>query len=131
LPGDKLSRRVVTDSNGCWNWAGALDPAGYGRVNATHNGKKYRMAHRFSLAIYKGDPGPLDVDHLCGNKRCVNPDHLEAVDPKINRGRYVHWNSKKTHCKQGHKLPDVPVKKRRVCRECRPKKRRSADDTGR
>jgi len=122
---DRVKKHIQIDPNGCWLWVGALNPSGYGRINAVLDGKKYRLAHRFSLAVAVGDPGPLDVDHKCGVKRCVNPAHLEAVDPKINRGRYVHWNSRKTTCKLGHPFQDVPGTNRRVCKECRSKKRRA------
>jgi len=120
----RIAKHIEVDTNGCWLWIGALNPSGYGRINARLDGKKFQLAHRFSLALYRGDPGPLDVDHKCNVKRCVNPDHLEAVDPSVNRGRYVHWNTKKTACKYGHAFSEDP-KRGRVCKECRLRRRRA------
>lgn len=66
--------------NGCWKWIGAksghLQP--YGMF-------KRKYAHRFSYEKAKGKiPSHLQIDHLCRNRICVNPDHLEAVTQKVN-----------------------------------------------
>lgn len=64
----------------CWQWIGRLDRDGYGRF-----GKRGRPAHR---VVWEALVGPIPVghhlDHLCRNKACVNPDHLEPVLPVVN-----------------------------------------------
>ena len=65
-------------------------------------------AHRVAYEIIKGKiPDGLDLDHLCRNKVCVNPDHLEAVTRRENlmRGNTIIAKEvKQTHCKRGHPL---------------------------
>lgn len=72
-------------STGCWNWNGRIDANGYGEVGRRNGTRK---AHR---AIYEELRGPisggLDLDHLCRNHRCVNPDHLEPVSKAENTRR--------------------------------------------
>lgn len=72
-------------STGCWPWLGELNEFGYG---VFHPGKSLDMgrgAHRFAYTAVKGDiPDGLMVRHLCGNKPCVNPDHLEVGTMKDN-----------------------------------------------
>lgn len=99
-----LAKVIKTDY--CWIWNGYKNPKGYGKITVNY---KPIMAHRYSYEYFVG---PIDnglvIDHLCENKACVNPDHLEPVTNKINlnRGRVgqknaVHHRSK-THCKNGH-----------------------------
>lgn len=66
----------VCPVSGCWNWLGAIN-FGYGVYRV--NGKKVK-AHRYSYELVHG-PVPIntDLDHLCRNRRCGNPDHLEKV----------------------------------------------------
>ncbi len=72
---------------GCWVW-GRSAPQGYGRINV--HGRAV-AAHRFSYQHFKGPIAVgLEIDHLCCNKRCVNPDHLDAVSQAENVRRY--WN---------------------------------------
>ena len=112
---------------GCWNWKGPKSGIGYGGFNIY--GKKFR-AHRFSYELVKGNiPEGLELDHLCRNKLCVNPSHLEAVTQRINqlRGNGI-WgtNARKTHCVRGHLLAGDNVYYRtqkgklsgRRCRTC-------------
>lgn len=72
--------------NGCWEWMAGLYPNGYGQFWA---GKQVR-AHRWSYEQARGEiPEGLQIDHLCRNKICVNPDHLEAVSQLENIRRGV------------------------------------------
>lgn len=77
---DHLVRFTIAES-GCWLWIGPLNNKGYGTFN-----RKY--AHRVFYEQYKGPiPNDLELDHLCRNTACVNPDHLEPVTHAINLRR--------------------------------------------
>lgn len=70
-------------STPCWLWQGHCDEDGYAEVK--WRGHKYR-ASRISYTIYHGKLAEgTDVDHLCRNRSCVNPAHLEQLDPVENR----------------------------------------------
>ena len=97
----------------CWNWLGALNQDGY---SAFWDGKRQISGHRFSYHVYRGNLLPeLEIDHLCRNRRCVNPHHLEQVTSKINseRGRGA-----LTHCSRGHLIDGLNSAGKRFCREC-------------
>lgn len=68
----------VARSDGCWEWRGARNQAaGYGRFDA--NGTRY-LAHRYAYELLRGPiPHGMQLDHLCRNTMCVNPDHVEVV----------------------------------------------------
>lgn len=111
--------RQVTDS-GCWQWLGALNSNGYG-IRAG------QYAHRKSYELHVGPiPSGLQIDHLCRNRGCFNPDHLEAVTPSDNVRRGVSPSAiavRTNRCKWGHELtPDNVYVRRdtgsRQCREC-------------
>ena len=78
-------RHEIDPSSGCWIWQGAVSSSGYG--NRWVEGKTV-LAHRFYYEELVGTiPSDLQIDHLCRNKLCVNPEHLEAVRPAVNTRR--------------------------------------------
>lgn len=89
----------------CWFWRGSLDSSGYGTVG--WNGKTF-SAHRFSYRFFFGEiPKNLVIDHLCKNRNCVHPRHMELVTDWENNRRgnsFAAKNYRKTHCIHGHKL---------------------------
>jgi hypothetical protein len=92
--------------NDCWEWTAALFDSGYGQFTAAG---RNRRAHRFAYEAFVGPiPEGLTLDHICGNRRCVNPDHLEPVTIKENTSRspltMASINRTKTHCLRGHEF---------------------------
>lgn len=100
---DRVFRRNVEKTDNCWIWKGYISPYGYGRL--TFNGKA-QPAHRFVYEILKGPvPEGMVCDHLCRNRACVNPDHIEIVTHRVNILRGEGMSAKnviKTHCASGH-----------------------------
>lgn len=98
-----FSKVVISRNTSCWVWTDHLE-FGYGIFSI--RGTIFR-AHRFAYIIYKGaiEEG-LVIDHLCRNKRCVNPDHLEAVTQSLNitRGKLPTSKPIRAFCAQGHPL---------------------------
>jgi hypothetical protein len=85
----KFESKYVITAAGCWEWQGKLSKFGYG--NFYIRGKTFR-AHRYSYSAFvEPVPSDLVVDHLCKNKCCVNPSHLESVTQYENiiRGNSV------------------------------------------
>jgi hypothetical protein len=79
-------RYVVDVDTGCWNWTGHLVKGGYGRTN---RGGRAQMAHRIAYEMIREPiPAGMCIDHaVCGNRRCVNPDHMEVVTRGENTRR--------------------------------------------
>lgn len=108
----------------CWTWTAAKAGKGYGKYSVSSNGKTtYPYAHRYSWEMLVGPiPEGGVLDHLCRNRLCVNPDHLEVVDQKLNVQRGM-AGGLKTHCKQNHKFTDENTSHTntgwRICLDCR------------
>lgn len=101
MPIERFTKLFRITEAGCWQWTGHLDIGGYGSF---WNGKPIK-AHRFSYEYYIGViPEGLELDHLCRNRACVNPAHLEPTTRKINESRAIQnpHNKLKTHCPAGH-----------------------------
>ncbi len=107
----------------CWQWIAYTYPTGYGNISIMTNNF---LAHRVAWLAMHGSfpPHPLEIDHLCRNRGCVNPSHLEAVTRKVNDLRGVSpWakNARKTHCINGHIFLGRNLKivdGKRACRVC-------------
>lgn len=109
--------------DGCWIWTGRIYDNGYGQFHEGTCREDYRtvLAHQFSYRLHKGViPDGLEIDHLCRNRRCINPDHLEAVTHAVNVRRG--GNTIKTHCPKGHPYDEtnthIDAKGSRHCRTC-------------
>jgi hypothetical protein len=110
---------------GCWDWTGCQLPAGYGRflLDGFHMG----LAHRFSYEHFVGEiPPGMQIDHLCRNTSCVNPEHLECVTSQINNQRSVPFRQHAAtddHCSNGHpwniRNTYISPDGMRACRACR------------
>ena len=114
----------VEKSADCWLWKAGKQGDGYGSFHPKT--KESVLAHVFAYSLLKGAiPRGLELDHLCRNKSCVNPEHLEPVTHRENvlRGTGTSAiNAAKTHCVNGHKLSGRNLKIRsngnRDCKAC-------------
>jgi hypothetical protein len=121
LPKNIEDKIIPEPNSGCWLWLGYLNPAGYG--NTGHSGKVW-LTHRVVYIILRNDiPSGLTIDHLCRNRACCNPDHLECVPhiENVRRSDAGKPNGSKTHCKAGHEFTpkNTRLRKDRKGRECR------------
>ncbi len=123
LPIERFLSKFRVSEKECWEWTANISPNGYGKF--WWDGQK-GCAHDFSYTYFKGAiPQGLEPDHLCRNRSCVNPDHLELVTRSENNRRGLLGELRRevqTHCKYGHPFDEkntrVDVNGHRTCRAC-------------
>lgn len=128
-PVDLETKYIPEPNTGCWLWLCAVNETGYGRF--THGGKSF-FAHRYVYEIHKGPvPDGLVLDHLCRQRSCVNPDHLEPVTQRENliRGLFSRGEMRmgQPFCKHGHALTPENIYNGRGKIECRPCRKEAKD----
>ncbi len=113
----------VEKTETCWLWTASLHQ-GYGVL---WNGSRMEAAHRIAYKLLKGNiPSTLELDHLCRNPQCCNPEHLELITHRQNILRGISpaaKRAKQTHCPQSHPydLFNTRIKPdgTRSCKKCR------------
>ena len=127
LPENRFLNKIeYTDM--CWVWKESKESR-YGLFSTRD---RSNLAHRYSYELFVGKiPPNKTIDHLCFNKKCVNPGHLEAVDSRTNTLRSLNApatiNMMKTHCQKGHELSGENLykhKNHRHCKICRRERNR-------
>lgn len=138
---DRLAEKIdfTSHPDGCWIWQGSL-VQGYGQLSVgskADGSMTKRRAHRLLYLLVVGEvEDGLELDHLCRNRACVNPDHLEPVTRRENqrRGDTIFGRADgRPHCLHGHPWterttyikPDG-VKSCRICKSESAKRRRMA-----
>lgn len=118
----------VDKTDTCWLWTGYLNRDGYGEYKSDY--LVTRLVHRISYGLDTGSlPKNLQLDHLCRNRHCVNPDHMEPVTGIVNtrRSNVGLHESSKTECPHGHPYDDentLHYRGKRFCRTCKKRSNR-------
>ena len=129
-------QKVRVTQSGCWEWVGSRTLDGYGQtmIGSRRDGSRcHVLIHRW---VYENLIGPfppdLESDHLCRNRVCANPVHIEPVTSRENvlRGNgHTAINARKTHCIHGHAFDEGNTWRldgRRHCRTCDRQRRAAA-----
>ena len=118
----KVARRGPDE---CWLWTGAVTRRGYGEF-------RNKQASRVAWALTVGPIGDgLEIAHICGLRRCVNPDHLAALTHLQAQLRspisFASINAAKTKCPRGHSYDHTAANGWRRCRACGRNRRRATN----
>lgn len=99
-----VANGIMDDAATCWRWTGARMSAGYGIFRVGH-GLAPVLAHRFSFELENGPiPKDREIDHLCRNRLCVNPAHLDLVTRRENQRRGIRPRSRRLQIDKAHRL---------------------------
>lgn len=110
---DRLNARYVVEANGCWRWTGSITTTGYGHFSIN---RVYFQAHRLMYILHRGPIAERDLDHLCRNRACVNPDHLEPVTHRENMRRGPRVRLTPERVQLIHELADRGFSQRQIGR---------------
>lgn len=121
---NKILKKILINPNtGCWEWQGYIDHDGYARTEVI--GGKNKFVHRLSYeAFIESIPANMSIDHICRNKKCCNPKHLQILSIRENLllgESPAAKNINKTHCKHGHIFDEENtrhIRGERVCKTC-------------
>lgn len=123
LPGRFWLKVERDEQTRCWQWVASKNSSGYGTFGVK---RRIVATHRLTFSIFNGPlDSSLEIDHLCRNRACCNPAHLEQVTKRTNvlRGENnAAQNARKSVCKAGHPLEGENVYQngnRRICKACR------------
>lgn len=102
------------ENTDCWFWQFGKTVNGYGSLRVNNHTKR---VHRISYELYyKVDLNELHIDHICKNRSCWNPNHLDAVSQEENNKRII--RQEQLYCKYGHLRAGI-IRKNSVSRRCR------------
>jgi hypothetical protein len=123
------SKVAFGDLEDCWEWTAFVSAEGYGRINRGSRQDGIAYAHRVAWEMCKGEiPSGMTIDHICLNRRCQNPSHMQLLSRSANgarawdtsdpAARYYPKADDSVPCRHGH-LDWVRNRKgHRRCAEC-------------
>lgn len=129
---ERILTKVDVASSGCWEFTGARGSSGYGNVRVDDAVVSvHRVVYEHMVAPI---PEGLQIDHLCRNRCCCNPDHLEPVTSRENTRRGhgpAGENARRDECSNGHAFDEqntYVAGGRRACRQCTAERQRRYQD---